>query len=75
MEENDQGKWEQEFQRQCDFNKETFEQNLKVVGISMWTLVGVVCHAKKEGPVSANALRQELGQPVCSQRSGKGGES
>ena len=57
MEENDQGKWEQKFQRQCDFNKETFEQNLKVVGISMWTLVGIVCHGKKEGPVSANALR------------------
>lgn len=38
MEENDLGKWEQEFQRQCDFNKETFEPNLKVVGISMWTL-------------------------------------
>lgn len=37
--------------------------------------VGVVCHAKKEGPVSANALRQELGQPVCLQQSGKGGES
>ena len=47
------------------FVKVTFEQNLKIIRI-MWTLVGIVFHAQKEDLAGANALRQELAQPMYS---------